>query len=59
MKTSRFNEPQILAIIRQAEGRGPVPELCREHGMSAVSFYKWRLKYGGMDASMISHMEAL
>ena len=37
----------------------PVPELCREHGMSTASFYKWRSKYGGMDASMISQMKAL
>lgn len=59
MKTSRFSEPQILAILRQAEGGVPVPELCREHGMSAASFYKWRSKYGGMDASMISQMKAL
>jgi len=57
MKTSRFSELQILAIRRQAEGGVPVPELCREHGMSAASFYKWRSKYGGMDASMISQMD--
>lgn len=59
MKISRFSEPQILAILRQAEGGVPVPELCREHGMSNASFYKWRAKYGGMDASMISQMKGL
>lgn len=59
MKTSRFSERQILAILRQAEGGVPVPDLCREHGMSTASFYKWRAKYGGMDASMISEMKAL
>ncbi|MGF6176267.1 transposase-like protein [Ensifer sp. 4252] len=59
MKTSRFSEPQILAILRQAEGGVAVPDLCREHGMSTASFYKWRAKYGGMDASMISQMKAL
>ncbi len=59
MKISRFSEPQILAILRQAEGGVPVPELCREHGMSNASFYEWRAKYGGMDASMISQMTAL
>ncbi len=59
MKMSRFSEPQILAVLRQAEGGVPVPELCREHGMSTASFYKWRSKYGGMDASMISQMKAL
>jgi putative transposase len=59
IKMSRFSEPQILAILRQAQGGVPVPELCREHGMSTASFYKWRSKYGGMDASMISQMKAL
>jgi putative transposase len=59
MKMSRFSEPQILAILRQAEGGIPVPDLCREHGMSTASFYKWRAKYGGMDASMISQMKSL
>jgi len=59
MKMTRYSEPQILAILRQAEGGVPVSELCREHGMSNASFYKWRAKYGGMDASMISKMKAL
>jgi putative transposase len=59
MKKTRYSEPQILAILRQAEGGVPVSELCREHGMSTASFYKWRAKYGGMDASMISQMKAL
>ncbi len=59
MKMTSFSEPQILAILRQAEGGVPVAELCREHGMSTASFYKWRAKYGGMDASMISQMKSL
>ncbi len=59
MKMTRFSEPQILAILRQAEGGVPVAELCREHGMSSASFYKWRAKYGGLDASMISQMKSL
>ena len=59
MKTSRYTEPRILSILRQAEGGVPVAEFCREHGMSNASFYKWRPKYGGMDASMISQMKAL
>ena len=49
MKTSRYTEAQIIAILRQTEGGVPVAELCREHGMSNASFYKWRAKYGGMD----------
>ena len=59
MKMTRYSEPQILAILRQAEGGVPVSELCCEHAMSDASFYKWRSKYGGMDASMISQMKAL
>ena len=59
MKTSRYSDSQILAILKQAEAGTPVPELCREHGMSNASFYKWRAKYGGMDASLISRMKAM
>lgn len=59
MKMTRFTDPQILAILRQAETGVPVPELCREHGMSNSSFYKWRAKYGGMDASMVSQMKSI
>jgi putative transposase len=59
MKTSRYTEAQIIAILRQAEGGVPVSELCREHGMSDASFYKWRAKYGGMEASMVSQMKAM
>ena len=59
MKTSRYTEARIMAVLRQAEGGVPVAELCREHGMSNASFYKWRAKYGGMDASLISQMKAM
>jgi putative transposase len=59
MKQKRFSETEIMQILKQSEGGVPVPELCREHGMSNASFYKWRSKYGGMDASMISEMKAL
>ena len=51
MKTSRFSDAQIIAILKQAESGSPVPELCREHGISSATFYKWRSKFGGMDAS--------
>ncbi len=44
MKTSRYTEAQIIAILRQGEGGVPVAELCREHGMGNASFYKWRAK---------------
>jgi putative transposase len=59
MKTSRFTDSQIMAILKQAESGIPVPELCREHGMSSASFYKWRAKFGGMDTSMIKRMKEL
>lgn len=59
MKTNRYSDAQIIAILKQAESGVPVAELCRQHGMSDASFYKWRAKYGGMDASMMSSMKAL
>jgi putative transposase len=48
MKTSRFSDAQIMAILKQAEDGIPVAQLCREHGMSDASFYKWRARLGGM-----------
>lgn len=59
MKKSRFTESQIMSILKQNEAGTPVAELCREHGMSQASFYKWRSKYGGMDASMIRRLKEL
>lgn len=59
MKKSRYTDSQIMAILKQAEAGTPIPELCREHGMSAASFYKWRAKYGGMDASLMARMKEL
>ncbi len=59
MKNGRFCDAQIMGILKQAEGGVPVSELCREHGMSSASFYKWRAKFGGMDASMISELKAM
>jgi len=59
MKKSRYSDSQILAILKQAEAGTPVPALCREHGMSSASFYKWRAKFGGMDASMMKRMKEL
>lgn len=59
MKTSRFTESQIIAILKQAEAGAPIPELCREHGMSSATFYKWRSKFGGMDASLMARMKEL
>ena len=59
MKKSRYSDSQIMAILKQAEAGTPVPQLCREHGMSAATFYKWRAKFGGMDASMMARLKEL
>ena len=59
MKKVHFTDSQILAILKQAESGVPIPELCREHGMGNSTFYKWRAKYGGMDASLMTRMKEL
>ncbi len=59
MKTSKFTDSQIMAILKQAEAGTPVRELCREHGMSSATFYKWRAKFGGMDASLMARLKEL
>ena len=59
MKNSRFSNNQILSILKQAESGLPVPELCREHDISNATFYNWRSKYGGMDASLMSRLKEL
>ena len=59
MKKSRYSDSQILSILKQAEAGTPVAELCREHGMSSAAFYKWRAKFGGMDASLMRRMKEL
>lgn len=59
MKKSKFSDSQILSMLKQAEAGQTVPELCREHGISSATFYKWRAKYGGMDVSMMSRLKEL
>jgi len=59
MKKSRYSDAQILNILKQAENGMPVAQLCREHSMSSATFYKWRSKYGGMDASLMARMKEL
>ncbi len=49
MKKSRFTDEQIISFIKQADSGLPVADLCRKHGFSTASFYKWRAKFGGMD----------
>ena len=59
MRKSRYTESQIMGILKQNQNGIPVPELCREHGMSSAMFYQWRAKFGGMDASMIKRLKEL
>ena len=59
IKTARYLDSQIISILRGSETDTPVPELCREHCISNASFYKWRAKYGGMDASLLGRMTEL
>ena len=59
MKTGRYSDAQIMGILKQAQSGVPISELCREHGMSNASFYKWRAKYGGMDVSMVSQLKVM
>ena len=59
MKTPRYNDAQIVTILKEANDGIAVPELCRKHGMSNATFYKWRAKYGGLDVSTISKLKSL
>ena len=59
MKKSRYTESLIFQILKEAEAGVPVPELCRKHGMSSASFYKWRAKYGGMEVSSMKRLKEM
>lgn len=59
MRKTRFTESQIFQILKEADSGISVPELCRTHQVGQSTFYKWRAKYGGMDASMIKRMKEL
>lgn len=59
MRKSKWSDSQILSILKQNETGMSVPDLCREHGMSSAQFYKWRAKFGGMDASMMKRLKEL
>jgi len=59
MKSSRHSDQQIIAILKQHESGIPVADLCREHNIGNSTFYKWRAKYGGMDAPMIKEIKEL
>ena len=57
MRHSKFTDSQIIAILKQNESGVSVPDLCREHGISSATFYKWCAKFGGMDASMMKEIK--
>ena len=59
MKKSKFSDSQIMDALRRVEAGLPVPELCREVGISTATFYKWRAKFGGMDTSMMARIKEL
>ena len=59
MKLSRFTEEQIIGILREQEAGVPVADLCRKHGLSSPTFYKWKAKYGGLDVSEARRLRAL
>ena len=59
MKRSRFTEEQIIGILREQEAGVPVADLCRKHGLSSPTFYKWKAKYGGLGVSEARRLKAL
>ena len=59
MKRSRFSEEQIIAILREQEAGAKTADVCRKHGVSGATFYKWKAKYGGMDVSDARRLKVL
>ena len=59
MKASRFTEEQIIGILREQETGAKTADVCRKHGVSGATFYKWKGKYGGLDVSDARRLKAL
>lgn len=59
MSNIQRSEAEIIRILKEAENGVPIPELCRTYGMGRATFYKWRSRYSGCDASLISEMKSL
>lgn len=59
MKKSRFAESQVVSILKEAEAGVSLEELSRQHGFSKATFYKWKAKYSGMDASALKRLKEL
>lgn len=59
MKKSRYSEQQIITILKQGEAGVPVADLCREHGIGKSTYYKWKSKYGGMEANELVRLREL
>ena len=59
MKRSRFSEEQIISILREQEAGSPTADVCRKHGISSATFYKWKSKFGGLEVSDARRLKAL